>query len=380
MSLTSRPPATTRFLLAAAVVFLLAGGLAAPLSAQTVPGAPTGLTATLLTSVTVPAGSVQLTWVAPASGSPITGYTLTASGGKSCTTTGALSCTVSGLSPSTSYSFTVTATSAAGTGPASPAVTFMTPGLPAAPATLVVSTAPRDGSITLNWGPPASDGGTPINSYTIACYRSGGGSTAAHPGGVRYTWTFTGLPNNIANNCYAWAHNAMGQGAASNMVSATPVASTTGSTWVQIGTGMTFTSATVRSANSYGGIVNGQHYEWNGTSWASDGKALKQVAYGNDGERWGVDSTSAIYRGASWTTVPGGLSQISVGSAQQVWGVNANDSIYRWTATGWQNIPGGLSNVAVAADGTVWGVQRTGSIYRWSGSGWQSIPGGLSQI
>ncbi|MGC1420213.1 MAG: fibronectin type III domain-containing protein, partial [Acidimicrobiales bacterium] len=65
-----------------------------------------------------------VSWTAPvANGGPaITGYTVTSTpGGFTCTTTVALTCTVVGLTNGTSYTFTVTATNAVGTGPASSA-------------------------------------------------------------------------------------------------------------------------------------------------------------------------------------------------------------------------------------------------------------------
>ena len=89
-----------------------------------VPGAPTGVSA-------APAdGSAVVSWSAPAStgGKPITGYTVTsAPDGKTCTTTGALTCTVLGLTNGTSYTFSVTATNAKGTGSASLASSGVTP-------------------------------------------------------------------------------------------------------------------------------------------------------------------------------------------------------------------------------------------------------------
>ncbi|MFN8079040.1 MAG: fibronectin type III domain-containing protein [Kineosporiaceae bacterium] len=83
------------------------------------------------TSATASGGNTQATvsWTAPWNGgSAVTGYTVTSSpGAKTCTTTGATSCTVTGLTNGTSYTFTVTATNAIGTGAASAASNAVTP-------------------------------------------------------------------------------------------------------------------------------------------------------------------------------------------------------------------------------------------------------------
>jgi hypothetical protein len=98
-------------------------GYAASLPAPaTLPGAPTGVTAT------AGDGSASVSFgAAPGNGSTVTGYTVTASPGGATASGAGSPLTVTGLSNGTAYSFTVTATSAAGTGPASLASAPVTP-------------------------------------------------------------------------------------------------------------------------------------------------------------------------------------------------------------------------------------------------------------
>lgn len=80
------------------------------------PGAPTGVVATNT------AGQVLVSWGAPdTGGSPITGYTVTASPGGAQCASAATACTVTGLAPGGTYTFTVTATNAVGQSVASAA-------------------------------------------------------------------------------------------------------------------------------------------------------------------------------------------------------------------------------------------------------------------
>ena len=135
------------------------------------PDAPTSVTGTAND------GAATVHWAASADdgGSPITGYTVTASPGPmQCTTTGALACAVLGLTNDASYTFTVQAKNAIGTSAAStpsapvtptgssPAVDNVPPTVP--PASSAVAANQHVGSTStlhVSW-PPATDAGTVV--------------------------------------------------------------------------------------------------------------------------------------------------------------------------------------------------------------------------
>ena len=173
----------------------------------TAPGAPTSVTAT--------AGNASATvrWGVPASdgGSPITGYTVKSSAGGTVTASAsATSAIVTGLTNGTSYTFTVTATNAAGTSPPSAPSNAVVPAAVPDPPT-GVSAAASNASATVSWSAPASSGGSAITSYTV---RSNSGIVATVDGNTLST-TVTGLTNGTSYTFTVTATNSAGTSAAS---------------------------------------------------------------------------------------------------------------------------------------------------------------------
>ncbi|MEH0110236.1 Ig-like domain-containing protein [Tersicoccus sp. MR15.9] len=149
--------------------------------------------------------TVVLNWAPPSdNGSPITGYTVTGTGGfrQQCAST---TCTLAGLTNDREYTFAVTAKNAVGESDASPTSGVARPDQrPDQPA------APRlkfgDGRLDVAWTPPHVDG-SPVSSYDLEI------SPAPPSGGVQKAGltstatTWTGLSNGTAYQVRVRAHN-----------------------------------------------------------------------------------------------------------------------------------------------------------------------------
>lgn len=169
------------------------------------PGAPP------LTGVQAGNGEVKVSFTNAASnGALISSYTATASpGGATGTCIVMGSCTsivVSGLTNGVAYTFTVTATNAAGTGPASAPSMPVTPADVPGPPVIGSATAGNN-QATVTFSPPAYAGGAPITAYTAVARFTALSATCAAPCS---SITIPGLTNGVTYDFVVTATNAIG--------------------------------------------------------------------------------------------------------------------------------------------------------------------------
>jgi large repetitive protein len=223
------------------------------------PDAPTGITTTAGT------GKVTVGWTKPAdNGSPITSYTVTSSpGGFTCTVLApATTCDVStGLVAGTAYTFTVTATSVAGTSSASTASTSAS--INAAPSEPRNVTAVKGNTTaTVSWDAPLDSRGSDVTGYTATAYTSGnvsaGTCTTVAP---IETCEITGLTNGTPYTFKVTASNAIGTSAQSTASSAvTPSTVPNAPTGITVASGdaqvtVSFTAPTNNGGSSVTGYT-----------------------------------------------------------------------------------------------------------------------------
>ena len=179
----------------------------------TTPGAPTSVTAT-------PGNvSAAVSWTAPASnGAAITDYVVQFSSDSGSTwstfadgTSSSTSATVTGLENGISYVFRVAATNSVGTGDYSSASSAITPRtVPGAPAS--VTSTPSNGSVSISFTAPASNGGSAITSYQHSTDNVNYVTTATNP------FAISGI-NGTAITVYVRAVNVAGAGASTSAAS-----------------------------------------------------------------------------------------------------------------------------------------------------------------
>jgi hypothetical protein len=197
--------------LLAATVLTVVASLPAAARVPTIkkPGAPTAVTALAVD------GGAAVSWTAPSSdgGSPITGYTVTASpGDRTCMTTGATTCTVAGLADLRSFALHVRASTIAGSGRAStirvsllPTVSFASSTSFTYPAEQAVVTLSERTSATVRVDFTTTGGaGEQLNwaawSGDAAAFHPGSGTVTFAPGETTTTIPFTVSPT-AASGC-----------------------------------------------------------------------------------------------------------------------------------------------------------------------------------
>jgi hypothetical protein len=165
--------------------------------------------------------AATVTWAPPASdgGLPITSYRIGWTGGQfdqpaSDGTTATIKLPAYGAP----YSFLVIAFNSLGNGPASPPVAATALAIPTAP-TGVSATASTGSTLNVTWGPPSSDGGTPVTSYQVDWAGQGTWGEATEPGSA--ATAPVQLPAPGVYQVSVFATNSLGEGPPSSPVCVT---------------------------------------------------------------------------------------------------------------------------------------------------------------
>jgi putative cell wall-binding protein len=185
-------------------------------TSKTAPTPPTNLHETAKTHT-----SVSLAWTAPAStgGTAIGHYLVYKTGTLVATLGTTLTDTVTGLSPGTTYHFTVKAENGVSTSAASNSAAVTTTAVAPTPPRNLHETASTSTSVSLAWTAPASTGGTAVQHYLV--YKTG---TLVATLGTTRTDTVTGLTSKTTYHFSVKAENGVSTSVASNTLQVTTTA------------------------------------------------------------------------------------------------------------------------------------------------------------
>ena len=184
------------------------------ITTYSISGAPTIGSATATSSTTA---SVSFTAPASNGGTPITSYTAVSSPGNITGTlsqAGSGTINVSGLTPGTTYSFTVYATNSVGNSSSSSSSNSVTPiTVPNAP-TIGSASATGQTTATVSFSAPAFNGGATITSYTAVSSPGGVTGTISQSGSG--TISISGLSASTSYTFTVYATNSVGNSSSSS--------------------------------------------------------------------------------------------------------------------------------------------------------------------
>jgi hypothetical protein len=283
--------------------------------------------------------------------------------------------TVTGLANGTSYTFTVQAINAIGTGPASAASNAVTPAtVPGAPA--IGTATAGNAQATVSFTAPASNGGSPITSYRVTSNPGGFTST-----GGASPLTVTGLANGTSYTFTVQAINAIGTGpasAASNAV--TPTGGTGGASY------STNFPATENPISQGGMWINGKAagLDWNNVQ-TTPGKAFAAAFVGGYDDPIAVLNTAftanqyvqgTVYRAPGYSPTTNHEIELllrfritpdSARGYEILWGHGGELNIVRWNGPYGSYTPllGTIGpNIGAAVDGDVLRGEVMGNVVR----------------
>ena len=169
-----------------------------------------------------------------------------------------------------------------------------------------VHAKPGDGTVRITWVPPLSDGGSAVNGYAVqrSAASTGPWSGVATLAATTFAWKNTGLTNGTRYYFRVRAHNAVGWGTASTVVSAVPrtvpsAPQSPAATW-----GDATATVSWSAPVSDGGVpITGYRvqYSYDGTTWTYASAGLQtQLTVGGLSNGDGYQFVVQAHNAAGW--------------------------------------------------------------------------------